>query len=67
MKKAASSTVSVIITAYEAASTIAGAVRTALAETETTEVIVVDDASKDNTVEAAERAGQGDALSLIHI
>lgn len=60
MKKTASSTVSVIITAYEAASTIAGAVRTALAETETTEVIVVDDASEDNTVEAAKRAGQGD-------
>lgn len=61
MKKAASSTVSVIITAYEAASTIAGAVQTALAETETVEVIVVDDASEDNTVEAAKRAGQGDA------
>lgn len=60
MKKAASCTVSVIITAYEAASTVAGAVCTALAETETAEVIVVDDASEDNTVAVAERAGEGD-------
>lgn len=60
MNTSASPTVSVIITAYEAASTIADAVQTALAEAETAEVIVVDDASGDDTAGAAEGAGQGD-------
>ncbi|WP_405402094.1 glycosyltransferase family 2 protein [Paracoccus sp. Ld10] len=55
-----SSSVSVIITAHDAAATIADAVRTALAEAETAEVIVVDDASSDDTAEMAERAGRGD-------
>ncbi|RJE78528.1 glycosyltransferase family 2 protein [Paracoccus sp. JM45] len=54
-------TVSVIITAHDAAATIADAVSTALAETETVEVIVVDDASRDRTIEAATLAGQGDS------
>lgn len=52
--------VSVVITAYGAAATIADAVRSALAEPETAEVIVVDDASRDATVPAAEAAGEGD-------
>ena len=60
MNTATASTVSVIITAHDAADTIADAVRTALAEAETAEVIVVDDASGDNTVAAAEKAGRGD-------
>lgn len=52
--------VSVIITAHDAAATIADAVRTALAQPETAEVIVVDDASDDLTADTAERAGEGD-------
>ena len=60
MNTAAASTVSVIITAHDAADTIADAVWTALAEAETAEVIVVDDASGDDTAAVAERAGQGD-------
>ena len=51
--------VSVIITAHDAAATIADAVRTALAEPETAEVIVVDDASHDQTAAVATMAGQG--------
>ncbi|SDL95050.1 glycosyltransferase family 2 protein [Paracoccus chinensis] len=53
--------VSVVITAYDAAATIGDAVRSALAEPETAEVIVVDDASRDATAAAAEAAGRGDA------
>jgi succinoglycan biosynthesis protein ExoU len=52
--------VSVVITARDAAATIADAVRTALDEPETAEVIVVDDASRDATAEAAREAAQGD-------
>lgn len=52
--------VSVIITAYNAAATIADAVRSALAEPETAQVIVVDDASSDTTVDAALAAGGAD-------
>lgn len=52
--------VSVVITAHDAAATIGDAVRSALAEPETAEVIVVDDASRDTTVAAAEAAGEGD-------
>lgn len=60
MNTPAASTVSVIITAHDAADTIADAVRTALAEAETAEVIVVDDASGDDTARVAEKAGKGD-------
>jgi succinoglycan biosynthesis protein ExoU len=56
-----SPTVSVIITAHNASATVADAIRTALAEAETAEVIVVDDASRDRTVAATEEAGQGDS------
>lgn len=59
------SSVSVIITAHDAVATIADAVRTALAEPETAEVIVVDDASRDRTVAAAGAAGQGDSRLTI--
>lgn len=52
--------VSVVITAHEAAATIGDAVRSALAEPETAEVIVVDDASRDATAAAAEAAGGRD-------
>ena len=52
--------VSVVITAHDAAATIGDAVRSALAEPETAEVIVVDDASRDATVAAAEAAGGND-------
>ena len=61
MHAVVSPSVSVIITAHDAVATIADAVRTALAEAETAEVIVVDDASGDDTAAAAETAGQGDA------
>ncbi len=60
MSAPARPSVSVIITARDAAATIGDAVRTALAEPETAEVIVVDDASRDATVAAAEDAGGGD-------
>lgn len=65
MKTAAIPSVSVVITAYNAATTIADAVRTALAEPETAEVIVVDDASGDETVAKAEAAGLGDDRLVI--
>lgn len=52
--------VTVIIAAYNAANTIDLAIRSALNEPETGEVIVVDDCSGDSTSEAAERAGGGD-------
>lgn len=61
MHAVVSPSVSVIITAHDAVATIADAVRTALAEAETAEVIVVDDASGDDTAAAAETAGRGDA------
>jgi succinoglycan biosynthesis protein ExoU len=51
--------VAVIIAAHNAAATIARAVRSALTEPETAEVIVVDDASTDGTVEAARAADDG--------
>ena len=53
--------VCVIIPAYNAAATIADAVRTSLAEPEVAQVIVVDDASADETAAAARSAAQGDA------
>lgn len=60
MSALATSCVSVIITAHDAAASISDAVRSALAEPETAEVIVVDDASRDETAAAAEAAGGGD-------
>lgn len=51
--------VAVIIAAYNAAGTIARAVRSALAEPEVAEVIVVDDASSDATVDHARAADDG--------
>ena len=52
--------VSVVITARDAAATIGDAVRSALVEPETAEVIVVDDASRDATAVVAETAARGD-------
>lgn len=52
-------TVCVIIAAMNAEETIGRAVRSALREDEVSEVVVVDDASRDATAEAAERAGDG--------
>lgn len=52
--------VSVVITAYNAAATIGDAVCSALREPETAEVIVVNDASRDATAAVAETAGRGD-------
>ena len=51
--------VAVIIAAYNSAATIAAAVASALAEPETAEVIVVDDASRDDTAGAALAADDG--------
>ena len=60
--------VSVIITAYDAAATIGDSVRTALDEAEVAEVIVVDDASMDQTAKAATTAAAGDTrLKVIRI
>ena len=52
--------VCVIIAARDAEATIGAAVRSALAEAEVTEVIVVDDASRDGTARAAVVAAAGD-------
>jgi succinoglycan biosynthesis protein ExoU len=49
-----SSQVCVIVAAYNSASTIGRAVGSALAQREVAEVVVVDDASTDNTAEAAQ-------------
>lgn len=51
--------VAVIIAAYNAAGTIARAIHSALAEPEIIEVVVVDDASRDTTVEIARAADDG--------
>ena len=51
--------VCVIIAAYNAAGTLARAVESALAEPEVAEVVVVDDASTDNTLAAARSADDG--------
>jgi len=51
--------VALIIAAYNAESFIARAVRSALAEAEVAEVIVVDDASTDGTVKCAQEADDG--------
>lgn len=55
-----SPSVAVIIAAHNAAETIGKAVISALAQPQTTEVVVVDDASEDGTSDAAHRAGAGD-------
>jgi len=52
-------TVCVIIAAYNASATIARAVASALAEPEVTEVVVVDDASSDETVAVAKSFDDG--------
>lgn len=57
--------VSVIITAYNAAATIGDAVRSALSQAETAQVIVVDDVSRDRTVQQAEEAAGGDPRLLV--
>jgi len=54
-----SSSVSVIIAAYNSAATIERAVRSALAEPETADVIVVDDGSTDDTLAQAGSADDG--------
>ncbi len=51
--------VCVVIAAYNAEKTVARAIKSALAETEVAEVIVVDDASSDNTVANALAANDG--------
>jgi succinoglycan biosynthesis protein ExoU len=58
--------VAVIVAAHNSARTIRRAVRSALAESETAEVIVVDDASTDGTVEAARAADDGTGRLSIH-
>ena len=65
MNTGTSHSVSVIITAYNAAATIADAITTALAEPETVEVIVVDDASQDQTLTVAKAAGKGDDRLIV--
>jgi succinoglycan biosynthesis protein ExoU len=52
--------VAVIIAAHNAAATIGSAIRSALAQSQTQEVIVVDDASSDGTARAAVAAAEGD-------
>ena len=52
--------VAVIIAAYNAAETIGKAITSALAQPETAEVVVVDDASVDGTSQAAYEAAGGD-------
>ena len=58
--------VAVIIAAYNSGRTIGRAVRSALSQDEVREVIVVDDASGDGTVEAAKAADDGsDRLTIM--
>lgn len=54
-----SAKVCVVIAAWNASATISRAVRSALAQAETAEVVVVDDASTDNTADAARTADDG--------
>ncbi len=53
--------VAILIAAYNAEATLARAISSALGEPEVTEVIVIDDASRDRTVEIANEAARGDA------
>lgn len=48
----------VVISAYNAADTIASAMRSACSQPETTEIVVVDDASNDGTADAAAQAAE---------
>lgn len=57
--------VCVIIAAYNASATIGCAVRSALAQSEVGEVIVVDDGSNDNTGRAATAAAGGDPRLVV--
>ncbi|MEO0713242.1 MAG: glycosyltransferase family 2 protein [Pseudomonadota bacterium] len=58
--------VAVVIAAYNASAFIADAVRSALAQTVSPQVIVVDDASTDNTAAIAREAGEGsDRLKVL--
>jgi succinoglycan biosynthesis protein ExoU len=60
--------VCVIIAAMNAAATIEAAVGSALREPEVAEVVVVDDGSADDTVEAAKRGGDGSGrLKIIRL
>ena len=54
-------TVTVVVPAYEAASTVAAAISSALASPLVAQCLVIDDASRDGTSTAAERAAAGDA------
>jgi succinoglycan biosynthesis protein ExoU len=56
MKSQSSTGVAIIIAAYNAEKTIARAIRSALAEHDVAEVIVVDDASTDDTIKRANEA-----------
>ena len=61
-----SSKVAVIVAAYNVAETVGKAVRSALAQPETAEVVVVDDASQDHThLAAKEAAGSDPRLTVI--
>lgn len=60
MTAASTESVCVIVAAKDAAGTIARAVRSALAQAEVAEVIVVDDGSSDQTAEAARAAAEDD-------
>lgn len=60
-----SETVCVIIPAYRAAATIGRAVRSALAQDHVAQVIVVDDASKDDTAQAAQAADDGSGRLVV--
>jgi len=53
--------VAVIIAAYNASASVGAAIRSALAQPEAREVVVVDDASTDDTVAAARAADDGSA------
>ena len=57
--------VAVVIAAYDAAAFIGRAIRSALAERETTEVIVVDDASSDGTLQAAFESDDGTGRLIV--
>lgn len=59
------SSTAVIIAAYNAEATIAAAVRSALGQPEVAEVCVVDDASADGTIAAAEAAAAGDSRLMV--
>lgn len=55
----AGSEIGVVVAAFKARNTVARAVRSALAQPEVSEVVVVDDASRDGTADAARAAEDG--------